>query len=148
MTFYTIIDTNVIVSSMLTKNKYSPTYIILNEVFNGNLIPFYSSETFQEYEDVLYRPKFDIDKNQIKTILETIAILGCKINTTNRNIYLIDPKDIPFYALLLDIEKFNSYLITGNKRHFPDKINIVSPNEFLNVINNRSWFIIKIRFVW
>lgn len=138
MAIYTVIDTNVIVSSLITKDKSSPTYKVINEVFEGSLIPIYSEEVFKEYKDVLNRSKFSFDKEKIKILLDSLSILGFCIEPAKRNIELIDKKDIPFYQILLDIEKYYSYLITGNKKHFPNKENIVSPSEFLEIINNRS----------
>ena len=58
MTYYIIIDTNVIISAMLKKN--TPPSEILKEVFSGNVIPVVNDEILQEYREVLLRKKIRI----------------------------------------------------------------------------------------
>ena len=41
MEFYAAIDTNVLISALLSKNEDSPTVKILEAVFDGKIIPLY-----------------------------------------------------------------------------------------------------------
>ena len=44
-----------------------------------------------------------------------------------------DPKDIVFYEVAMSVE--DSYLVTGNLKHFPQKSFVVSPAEMVEIIN-------------
>jgi predicted nucleic acid-binding protein len=46
---------------------------------------------------------------------------------------MTDPKDIVFYEVALSVE--DSYLVTGNTKHFPKKPFVVTPSEMLQIIN-------------
>ena len=59
-----VIDTNVIVSSFLTKNPLSPTLKILEAVVDGMIVPVYCNEIIDEYREVLNRDKFKLPKNK------------------------------------------------------------------------------------
>ncbi|MBR5499650.1 MAG: hypothetical protein IKV75_05775, partial [Bacteroidales bacterium] len=43
-----------------------------------------------------------------------------------------DPKDIVFYEVALSVE--DSFLVTGNLKHFPKKPFVVTPAEMLQII--------------
>ena len=48
---------------------------------------------------------------------------------------LPDPKDVVFYAVLMEKRKENdAYLVTGNMKHFPLRTYIVTPREMLEII--------------
>lgn len=48
MQIYAVIDTNVIVSALLTKNKKSPTLKIIEAIFTGKIIPLYHHNIIEE----------------------------------------------------------------------------------------------------
>ena len=60
MPCYAVIDTNVIVSSLITKNYASATVKIIMAVFEGRIIPLYNDEILAEYDEVLHREKFQM----------------------------------------------------------------------------------------
>ena len=127
-----IIDTNVIVSAFLSSNENSPVSIILFDLYKMKYNLFYSDLIFLEYKDVLNRPKFNFDKKEINQFLLFIKFYGIKINPLSlRNVIMIDEKDRPFLELFFEIKKFDSYLITGNLKHYPFDSNIVSPRIFI-----------------
>ncbi len=43
-----------------------------------------------------------------------------------------DPKDVVFYEVALS--KDDAYLVTGNKKHFPQKPIVVTPAEMLEIL--------------
>ena len=45
-----------------------------------------------------------------------------------------DPKDIVFYEIA--ISKENTYLVTGNIKHFPVRSFIVSPAEIVEILGD------------
>ncbi len=50
---------------------------------------------------------------------------------------LPDPDDLPFFdAMLTKGLVCDCYLVTGNKKHFPNNSNILSPREMLNLIHS------------
>ncbi|MDD6752845.1 MAG: putative toxin-antitoxin system toxin component, PIN family [Prevotella sp.] len=55
---FAVIDTNVLVSARITKNSSSATVKVLDNMFNGIVIPIFNDEIIAEYTDVLHRPKF------------------------------------------------------------------------------------------
>jgi len=44
MKIYAVLDTNVIVSSMLTRNQFSPTRLIMTMVRDGGVIPMINDD--------------------------------------------------------------------------------------------------------
>ena len=60
---YVVIDTNVLVSALITKNENSPVVRILRFLAGGNIIPVFSEEIISEYNDVLRRKKFKLPEN-------------------------------------------------------------------------------------
>lgn len=65
MKCYAVIDTNVLVSSLLSKNDLSATSQVVIRMIKGEIIPVYSSEIFAEYGEVLTRKKFRFPSYQI-----------------------------------------------------------------------------------
>ena len=50
---------------------------------------------------------------------------------------LPDEKDIVFYAVTMEARKENTaYLVTGNIKHFPVKPYVVTPREFLTILES------------
>lgn len=132
-----IIDTNVIVSAILSKDTTSPTVKVLELLFNNRVNLFYSQEVLKEYIDVLSREKFKFEKELIDHVIQAIVEKGNLINPDRIEIDLIDIKDKPFYELVMD-EKINAgKLITGNLKHFPSQINIVTPRQFIDMYESK-----------
>ena len=50
-------------------------------------------------------------------------------------IVIPDMKDVPFYEVVLEKRSDNTYLVTGNIRHFPKEPFVVTPREFLDILN-------------
>ena len=64
MKYYAVIDTNVIVSALLSKNEDSATVKTIFKIFDKSIIPVFSKEIIAEYSEVLSRGKF---KNKFST---------------------------------------------------------------------------------
>ena len=76
---YVIIDTNVLVSALITRNESSPTVRILRFLADGKIVPVYSDEILREYGEVLRREKFKLSERIIKNLLNDITDNGLKI---------------------------------------------------------------------
>ena len=79
----------------------------------------------EEYHNVLTRPKFGFPDTIIDETLEVIKRYGINSSRKESNEVLPDPKDIVFYEVALSID--DSYLVTGNTKHFPKKPFVVNP---------------------
>ena len=132
MKFLTIIDTNVIVSAFLSRYNDSATVLLLDCLFKGAIIPVFNDEILNEYSTVLTRSKFKIAKEKIDAVLTEIKTKGIHSERVNSGEILPDAKDAVFYEVALSKE--DSYLVTGNLKHFPKKPFVVSPAEMLQII--------------
>lgn len=133
MEIFAIIDTNVIVSALISKHSDSATVIVLDSIFFDIITPIYNDEILYEYNSVLRRSKFNFSEERIKKTLETIKSKGIHSERLNSGEILPDPKDLVFYEVALSKE--DSFLVTGNIKHFPKKPFIVTPAEMLTIID-------------
>jgi len=124
----TVFDTNVLVSAFMNKNG-TPAKI-LSLFAKRNLEVFYSDAIFAEYEDVLNREHFRFNKQKILRVLNRFKRLGELFVPIESDISMIDEDDRIFYDVA---KQSDSFLITGNKKHYPNEPFILSPAEFLNL---------------
>ncbi len=102
-------------------------------VKEGIIIPMLHAEIIKEYNEVLRRIKFDIPEQTINDLIGYMTSLGIFCDRKETNEYLPDPDDIAFYEVSLSVE--DSYLITGNLKHFPKNGHVVTPAEMLQIIH-------------
>ena len=133
---YAVIDTNVIVSAYITKNLQAATSKVWAAVLQGIIIPVYSDEIIDEYTDVLHRKKFDIPEHLIKWAIDRILMNGIRGERVPSAEKFPDPKDIVFYEVAMSKE--DAYLVTGNKKHFPDKPIVVTPAEMVEILREHG----------
>ncbi len=95
---YAVIDTNVFVAALLTKNDDSATVKVFEAVADGLITPLYHKEILTEYEEVLSRPKFKFSKEIIKTFLDMIVKYGVEVFPKSTGEILIDMDDLIFYS--------------------------------------------------
>ena len=135
---YAVIDTNVIVSSLLTKNPLSPVMLVMHELFAGKVQLFVNDAILAEYREVLSRPKFELDKKAVDETLENIKNLCINVDAPQSGVELPDPKDIVFYDVALACRDRDASLVTGNTKHFPGVPFVVTPREFLEILAKNS----------
>lgn len=135
MRYYAVIDTNVLVSAML-KFQSVPGKIAY-EALLGDLIPLLSEEIIAEYREVLARPKFKFDQNNVEILIDGIVDRGIFVDAVPVEEMIPDPKDIVFYEVVMEGRKEHddTYLVTGNIKHFPAKSYIVTPKEMLEIMH-------------
>ncbi len=138
MTFYAVIDTNVLVSALLSKNETAATTEILVKIATKEIIPVYSDEIMDEYMDVLHRKKFHFSEDRVDLILAMLEDRGEKLTPAPTGEILPDPKDLPFYEVVMEKGEDDAWLVTGNLKHFPVKPFVVTPREFLDIINGEK----------
>lgn len=135
MVFYAVIDTNVLVSALLSSHDDAATVLIVGKLFSGEVIPLFSDEILKEYNDVLRRTKFHFSEDTVHMLLQTIEKYGEHVVPIPTGELLSDMKDLPFYEVVVEKQKDAAYLITGNIKHFPTKPFIVTAKEFLDILN-------------
>ena len=133
MKIYAVIDTNVIVSAVLSGKDDAATVIVLRAVFAGKIIPIYNDDIIAEYTEVLKRKKFKLDPDTVDGLVSSIKEAGESAERIITNEILPDPDDLVFYEV--GMSKENSFLVTGNIKHFPDKHFIVTPAEMIGILN-------------
>lgn len=134
-TFYAVFDTNVFVSSLLSKRDDAPTVVLLDYVLDGQIVLLYSEEIIAEYEDVLHRKKFEFSDERINAVIEMVKT-GLCLEPTPSEATFPDADDAVFYEVALS--KDGSYIVTGNQKHFPKSPIVVSPAEMLQIVRNEN----------
>lgn len=139
MRYYAVIDTNVVVSAMLKWQSLSGN--ILKLVFDGVVVPVFNNEILNEYREVLSRPKFNLPKEIIDDFVSNIEESGISIEAEPLDLALPDPKDKVFYEITMEQRKSDeTYLVTGNIKHFPEQYFVVIPREMLEIILKEQMF--------
>lgn len=133
---YVVIDTNVIVSALITKNPNAATTRVLELALMGEIVPLYDQDVLDEYLEVLTRKKFKLKEDSIQYIIKTITINGIDTLRTSFLEDMPDEDDRVFYELSLS--EPDSLLITGNSKHFPRTPRVVSPSEFLRILEDNN----------
>ena len=137
MHYYAVIDTNVVVSAMLKLQSLPGN--ILELVFDGIITPVFNDEILSEYREVLSRPKFNLSKQIIEDFVGNIEELGVAIKATTLDLDFPDPKDRVFYEITMENRKSDeTYLVTGNIKHFPAQCFVVTPREMLEIVLSKN----------
>ena len=134
MKYYAVIDTNVIVAALLSKNSDAATVKIMKELAGGSIIPLYHSEILAEYEEVLSRDKFPIAQTTVAKILRIVRRFGVQANPVQTDEIFQDLDDRIFYEVAMARRDDGAYLVTGNKRHYPEKHYVVTPAEMIRIL--------------
>lgn len=138
MILYAVIDTNVLVSALLSKHDNAATVQVLEALFSREFIPLLSNEILKEYHEVLRRKKFSFPEDSVHILLDVIERYGEVIIPATLNMALPDMKDLPFYEVVMEKHNDNAYLVTGNLKHFPHQPYVVTVNEFLEILKNET----------
>ena len=134
MTYYAVVDTNVVVSALLKEG--SIPYQIIEFIRLNKIKPLYNEDIISEYVDVLVRNKFGFTKGQIKDMVALFLDHGIEMEPIEINEFFSDKDDKIFYQIVMSSRQTgeNSRLITGNTKHFPRKEYIVTPAEMIEII--------------
>jgi putative PIN family toxin of toxin-antitoxin system len=128
-----IIDTNVLVSALIQRSY--PFFIVYNCVFENLVEIFISSDLFEEYLEVLNRPKFRkypefISKAEL--IIAQIETKASKFQPIQRLDIIKDDADNRLLELAVASQA--DFIITGNTNDFTmshfQGTKIVSPREY------------------
>lgn len=131
---YAVIDTNVLVSSLLSKNPNAATVKVISKMMDGIITPVYDDEIIAEYAEVLHRKKFKFREESIQVLISFFIEYGIHSNRIPYEGDMPDEKDRPFYEVSLSIA--DSFLVTGNLKHFPKTPKVVTPAELITIMEN------------
>ncbi len=134
MRYYAVFDTNVLISSLLTKRTDTATAKVVDAIYSGDIVPLYNQEILNEYNEVLHRKKFSFSEERIQKILLMIRQFGLAVNPSPTGEILVDMDDLVFYEIVMEKRNDEAYLITGNIRHFPKRDFIVTPSEMVEIV--------------
>lgn len=135
MTYVAVIDTNVIVSALL-KEESNPGKII-SYIRNETIIPVYDEDILKEYNEILHKEKFHFTEEQINDLFTLFKIHGRVLNETKTDEFFKDKTDIKFFQIVLTANMIqDSYLVTGNLKHFPQRVFVINPAMMVDMIES------------
>ena len=131
---YAVIDTNVFVSSFLTRHDDAATLRVVRAMGAGSFVPLYNDEILTEYYEVLSRDRFGIAPVVVEALIEKIREIGCFADPVPSGKEFLDEEDRVFYEVTLAHAEENAKLVTGNARHFPVDPIVISAAQFCEII--------------
>ena len=129
---YAVIDTNVLVSALITHNPEAATAKVVRLLLEQGFIPMYDADIIAEYEEVLHHPKFPIRPEVADALISHIIENGIETMRTAFTETMPDEDDRVFYEVALNME--DSFLVTGNLKHYPTSPRIITPADFIKLI--------------
>ena len=133
---YAVIDTNVFVSALFSKNINVATVKVLDAIFQCKIVPLYNDEIIAEYEEVLHRSKFHFTPSLVNKYLKSICKMGISSERVHSDEVFPDQDDVVFYEVALSKE--DAYLVTGNTKHFPKTPIVVTPAEMMEILQRKE----------
>jgi putative PIN family toxin of toxin-antitoxin system len=130
---WVVLDTNILVSALIS--AFGPSARVVDLVLSGDLRAAYDDRLMAEYREVLARPKFNFDSENVAAILAHLEMDGELVTAHPLGCELSDPDDMAFLEVAAEV---GAILITGNSAHYPEaargRVEVVSPGEFI-----RAW---------
>ena len=133
---YAVVDTNVLVSALLSRHADASTVKVVEAFQERKFKLLFNKEIFNEYYDVLLRPRLKLPEEKVQKLISQIGSDGIASNRLHSDEHFPDPKDVVFYEVA--ISKEDAYLVTGNKKHFPNKPIVVTPAEMVEILKEQG----------
>ena len=131
--YHVVLDTNVVISTML--KRHSVPGMIVDCCLEGVLIPVMDVRVLNEYQEVLSRPKFRFPQDIIEDFLAGLRERAVIVEAEAMDLDFADAADKKFYEIAVESRKTReTFLVTGNLRHFPQVQFVISPREMLDLI--------------
>ncbi len=131
---YAVIDTNVFVSSFLTRHDDAATLRVVRAMGSGLFVPLYNDAILFEYQEVLSRGRFGISSAVVEALIEKIRELGLFADPVPSKETFPDEDDRVFYEVVLSHADDDAKLVTGNARHYPASPLVISAARFCELI--------------
>ena len=136
-----VIDTNVVVSGLVTGEPASPTAAVLDGMLRGGFTYLLSVDLLAEYRAVLLRPRIrgrhGLGETEVEVLLTEIALNGSVRDPPPMTGAVPDAGDRHLWALLQSDAA--AVLVTGDDallKHPPERGRVVSPRRFLSVLRD------------
>ena len=128
-----VIDTNVIVSAMLSAGGAPDQVVQL--VLQGALRPVVDSRMIGEYDEVTARPRFGFDPVERRMLLEVLSTLAEHVVAPPLRLTLPDPDDRMFVEVARAAGA--DAIVTGNIAHFRPRrgtlgVAVLTPREVVD----------------
>lgn len=134
---FAVIDTNVLVSSLFSPDGSSNPSRVIAAVLHGLITPLYNHEIIEEYRDVLSRDKFNFKSSLVDDLISVFTSFGLYTDRTDcGKEFFPDRDDIVFYEIAMSVK--DSYLVTGNLKHFPKKCFVVTPAQMMDILRQQT----------
>ena len=127
-----VLDTNVLVSALLS--PHGPPARLLDLILAGKVRLLVDDRILDEYREVLLRPRFGFDPDDVATLLSFFETAAERVLAGPPPLVLSDPDDLPFAETA--VAGNADALVTGNPRHFPGSrlprgLRVATPTAFL-----------------
>lgn len=112
---------------------------VLMLALSGEVRLYVSDAIFAEYDEVIRRPRLKRSPDVIEGTLRSIRKLGHCVKPSVRVKECTDPDDSVFLECAQAAEA--DYLVTGNRRHFPDrwkKTKVIDARELIEILIERE----------
>lgn len=130
-----VIDTNVVVSGLITGARDAPTARVLDGMLASRFLFLYSTDLLREYRDVLLRPSLrslhGFGEDEVDVVLAEIALNGTHRTPAPAPERAPDPGDQHLWDLLAG--EPGAVLVTG------DGLLLENPPSFAAVLSPRSF---------
>lgn len=104
-------------------------------LLSGTVTALVNDEIISEYRDVLHRPKFDFNVEDIDKDIAFIEQSGVKIHPGDSTADFPDPDDKVFFCTAL---AGDAHLVTGNMKHYPKADFIVTHYLLISPLNPQA----------
>lgn len=132
---YAVIDTNVIVASLLTHNQESATVRVMDAVYSRMVIPLVNNTILAEYTDVLHRPHLQLDPIKCEFIISLMTDIGLYFDPVSSEEPMPDEENRVFFEVALaGRNQSDAHLVTGNMKHYPPASFVVTPAQFCELL--------------
>ena len=136
---YAVIDTNVIVSALITRRMDSPTIKVLSAIRDGRIKVVCSRDILNEYREVLSRGKFHLSTARVEQTVSTLVENALFLEPVASGEEFSDETDRVFYEVALaGSEDDRTRLVTGNLRHYPISPIVVTPAQMVAILETMS----------
>lgn len=130
-----VVDTNVLVSSLLT--PHGPASVVVGLALARVVQPLVDGRMLDEYEEVLRRPEFDFIPADVAALLgrwQQVAVMVTAAPIPGGLKGLPDPDDGAFLEVAFSGNA--EVLVTSNLKHYPERcrhgIAVVTPMTFVS----------------
>ena len=131
---YAVIDANVLVSALITKNPEAATAKVVRLLLDNGFLPMYDADIIAEYNEVLHRKKFPIRPDVADSLISYIIEYGVEASRVDFTESMPDEDDRVFYEVSLSDE--DSFLVTGNLKHYPMSPHVITPAQFVDIMES------------